>query len=155
MDEFDFSELSSLGQSYDPAVLNQIVRQCRGANMPDTQIAVLAANSIYESGNNPNASGGPYRGLWQWHKSQLSNFKMGDVTSQINYIIADTARGRWPQGKDTFNGWNPKHYKVWINPKSTISQLSDAFELGYERRGKTDIKRRQAAQLIYNIITGK
>lgn len=153
-EEYDFSELSSLRQAYDPVIMHQIIRSGRQNNLSDAQIAVMLGNSMYESGHNPSAVGGSYNGLWQWHKSQLPNFKLGDVDSQIAYMMEDIHRGKWPQQGDTWNGWNPKHFKTWSNPKSTIDQLNDAFELGYERRGKTSVNRREAARRIYNILTG-
>lgn len=153
MDEYDFSELNSTRQAYDPSVMHSIINAGRQNNLSDAQIAVLVANSMYESGHNPNAAGNIYRGLWQWNKNQMSNFKLGDIESQIAYMMQDIHRGKWPQKGDTWNGWNPKHFKVWGDPKSTIDQLNNAFELGYERRGKTDIKRRQAANIIYRIIS--
>lgn len=156
MDEYDFSSLKSLNQAYDPSFMNTFIVRGREAGYNDMQIAAMLANSMYESGHNPAASNkGTYNGLFQWHKSQSSNFKLGDTDSQINYILTDANRGRWPQKGDNWNGWNPVHYKVWSNPRSTIDQISNSFELGYERRGKTDVNRRRAAAIIYGVISGR
>ena len=149
---YNFDELKSTNQSFNPSVMNEIIVAGRNAGLSDNHIAVLLANSMYESGHNPSANNGTYQGLFQWHKNQASNFKLGDTNSQINYILKDIGRGKWPQKGDTWNGWNPKHYKVWIDPKSTIDQLNDAFELGYERRGQTSIDRRNAARIILKIL---
>lgn len=154
MANYDFSELNSTGQDYNGEVMNKIIDAARNANYSDAQIAALLANAMYESGHDPNANHkNLHFGMLQWKKSQLGNFKLGDVDSQIAYMIEDVMRGRWPQGGDTWNGWNPVHFKTWSDPKASVEALSDAFESGYERRGKTSINRRRAARVIYNIIT--
>ena len=154
-EEYNFDELADTKQTFNPTVMNKIISVGRSRGLSDNQISVLLANSMYESGHNPSADSGTYKGLFQWHKNQSSNFKLGDVDSQIGYLMDDIARGKWPQQGDTWNGWNPKHYKVWSNANSNIDQLSDAFELGYERRGRTSMERRNIARRIFRILQSK
>lgn len=151
----EYKTLKQFKQKYDPVVIDQIFSMGRQYGYSDAQLAAMAANAMFESGHVPTASNGTHYGLFQWSNRQRSNFN-NTVKSQLNYVFTDAKRGRWPQKGDNFNGWDPRYYKTWINPKATPSQLAAAFNDGYERNGLKEqaIKRGKAAEIIYKVKQG-
>ena len=77
---YNFDELKSTKQAFNPSVMNDIIVAGRNAGLSDNHIAVLLANSMYESGHNPSANNDTYQGLFQWHKNQAKSKQKQDLS---------------------------------------------------------------------------
>lgn len=156
----DFNYFDLLGIGYNKDNLYHIIDRFQNSELTDKQKAAILANQYYESGFKEDAVNGSFYGINQWNKSQRQHY--GDnLDSQIDYLLLEMTpdRGRWPQKerKETWNGWNPKYYKIWTNSDTSVPDLAKAFSLGYERHTQDEndpnIKlRTKLAEQIYKSL---
>lgn len=156
---------------YDPAIISDLNSRLSFIESPK-QRAVVIANILKESGGNPLAlsKSGKYKGLLQWDDRRIKGYWDSSYDSQtamekqielIKNTINNTTDGlTWMFGGSA-NGYNPKTrkaYNVFIDPNSTLEQISHAFVNGCirpgDRKGEVAI-RTKIAQNVFNIIGGE
>ena len=156
---------------YDPAIISDLNSRLSFIESPK-QRAVVIANILKESGGDPMAlsESGKYMGLLQWDASRINDswsrsYTRDQAMEKQIQLIKDTLNRTndgltWMFGGSAY-GYNRKTrkaYDVFMNPDSTLEQVSDAFVNGFirpgNRKGEVAI-RTKIAQNVFNIIGGE
>lgn len=164
--EPDFSSIKTTrNRAYNKDYISYIYNKLKDSYLGDTQIAAILGSIIEESGGNPFAKSntGKFQGLLQWEKgrySPISDDVYEELDNQIQYIlrsITNTSdKKSWTHG-GAGSGYSSykEPYDEFFNDKSSISDATRAFNLGYVRpHGKHESadNRSSVAEQVYNII---
>lgn len=163
--KYDFSGLKTGGRKYNVDNLNYIADRLSNLNLK--QKCAILATIIQESGGDPFAINGSFKGLIQWGTDRIgNNYSRSYSPTQaldlqiklINDTINNTTdRKSWNSGGSA-NGYSSKRtaYKVFSDPNATLEQINHALVNGFVRPGQREKEARERyaiAQQLYDIMS--
>lgn len=147
-------------RAFIPQNMEQIQDSLINRGFSPAQRAAILGSVLHESGGNPKAQRGQFRGIAQWSKERYPNTEnLGD---QIHYLIESSLESTAPHWSDGGSG-APfiqraiDGYNAFWNPNIGPYNATMYYNKGYIRpkEGQARVNRAVEASNMYNIIKGK